>query len=330
MSLLSSRACLHVLSPSPFAPAPRLERSSAERSSAGRIRLAGVREGTRWWTHLGVIALVIAAGVALGARGSSFTLRAASSSGGRSYWTSRRLENATPFRSAYFRQPRGISRLARVRLESLRVGALFVHSASGNHFCTASVVRSPKKDLLITAAHCIHEGRGGTFRSDVVFIPGYRDGRAPYGVWSPARLVVAPQWVRSSNPNYDVGFVVLKPHRGRSIESLLGANRLEPDAGYHHLVRVTGYPASASAPITCINWTRRESRTQLGFDCTGFTGGTSGSPWVTRFNHKTHTGTIVGVIGGYQQGGVTPSISYSSYLGSGIAQLYHHAETLQP
>ena len=36
---------------------------------------------------------------------------------------------------------------------ALRVGALFEHNASGNHFCTASVVVSPDKDLLITAAH---------------------------------------------------------------------------------------------------------------------------------------------------------------------------------
>jgi hypothetical protein len=31
------------------------------------------------------------------------------------------------------------------------------------------------------------------------------------------------------------------------------------------------------------------------------------------------------VIGGYQQGGDTDSISYSAYLGSAIQQLYHQA-----
>jgi hypothetical protein len=30
-----------------------------------------------------------------------------------------------------------------------RVGALFLHDASGNHFCTASVVASPDRDLLV-------------------------------------------------------------------------------------------------------------------------------------------------------------------------------------
>src|ERR1700746_2553952 len=41
-------------------------------------------------------------------------------------------------------------------VDTPRVGALFAHDASGDHFCTASVVASPQHDLLITAAHCIH------------------------------------------------------------------------------------------------------------------------------------------------------------------------------
>jgi predicted small secreted protein len=37
------------------------------------------------------------------------------------------------------------------------------------------------------------------------------------------------------------------------------------------------------------------------------------------------TGRIVGVIGGYQQGGNTAGISYSAYLGNAIKQLYRQA-----
>jgi hypothetical protein len=90
-------------------------------------------------------------------------------------------------------------------------------------------------------------------------------------------------------------------------------------------VRVTGYPASADAPITCINWTAEQSPSQLRFGCGGFTGGTSGSPWVTHFDPRTRTGTIVGVLGGYQEGGNTDAISYSAYLGKQIEQLYRQA-----
>jgi V8-like Glu-specific endopeptidase len=213
---------------------------------------------------------------------------------------------------------------------SVRVGALFEHDVSGNHFCTASVVASPGRDLLITAAHCINGGKGGGYRQDIIFVPGYRDGQAPYGVWTPARLVVAPQWMNSSDPDFDVGFVVLEPHDGKNVEDVLGANQLGIDPGYRDLVRVTGYPASDDTPVTCVNWTSEQSPSQLRFECGGFTGGTSGSPWVTRLDPRTRTGTIVGVLGGYEEGGSTEGISYSSYLGQEVQRLYRQAVADEP
>lgn len=107
-----------------------------------------------------------------------------------------------------------------------RVGALFDHGPDGNHFCTGSVVDSPGHDLVITAAHCLDGDR------NIVFIPGYHDGDAPYGVWTPRKLIVDPRWARSSNPDWDVGFVVLEPNDGKNIEDVLGANEIEVNAGF--------------------------------------------------------------------------------------------------
>ena len=240
-----------------------------------------------------------------------------------SYWTESRLLAADPSRGLDYRTNQDkAAHLARL---SLRVGALFEHDANGNHFCTASVVASLGRDLLITAAHCIYGGKSGGYRQDIVFIPGYRDGQEPYGVWTPARLLVAPQWENSSDPDYDVGFVVLKPDDGKNVEDVLGANQLGIDSGYQNLVRVTGYPSSQDAPVTCVNRTSEQSESQLRFECDGFAGGTSGSPWVTHFDPRTLTGTIVGVLGGYQAGGSTEAISYSSYLGPEVEQLYRQA-----
>lgn len=248
---------------------------------------------------------------------------------GAAYWDRSRLLGALPFRFGGERvpkpgQPAG-SRTSGTR-SGLRVGALFEHGATGNHFCTASVVSSPGEDLLITAAHCINGGEGSSgYNSDIVFIPDYRDGEEPFGVWMPAKLLVAPQWASSSDPDYDVGFVLLEPHNGENIQQVLGADQLGTDLGYQYLVHVTGYPDSANAPITCVNLTSRFSSSQLRFECGGYTGGTSGSPWVTRFSARSHTGTIVGVIGGYQQGGDTPSVSYSVRFGPAILALYRQA-----
>jgi V8-like Glu-specific endopeptidase len=211
--------------------------------------------------------------------------------------------------------------------QGLSIGALFARGSGRDHFCTASVVASPGKDLLITAAHCVNGGKNGTgYRKHMVFIPDYRDGQDPDGVWTPAKLLVAPQWAHSSNPAYDVGFVVLKPHDGRNIQQVLGANSLGTDLHYQYLVHVTGYPDRSAAPITCVNWTERSSNIELEFDCAGYSGGTSGSPWVIGFSPRSHTGTIVGLIGGYQDGGNLPAISYSPLLGPAIQRLYREAE----
>ncbi len=243
--------------------------------------------------------------------------------GAAGYWTQSRLLGATPWRPPGYQL--GKPATAPPSEENLRVGALFDHDASGNHFCTASVVASPGHDLLITAAHCIHGGKGGSYRQDIVFIPGYLDGQAPNGIWTPAQLIVAPQWMNSSDPDFDIAFIVLKPEDGKNIEEVLGASQLGIDPGYRNLVRVTGYPASADAPVTCDNWTSEQSPSQLRFECAGFTGGTSGSPWVTHFDSRTRTGTIVGVLGGYEEGGSTEAISYSPYLGEQVQQLYRQA-----
>jgi hypothetical protein len=74
-------------------------------------------------------------------------------------------------------------------------------------------------------------------------------------------------------------------------------------------------------PLTCTNSISSFSSTQLEIGCTGLTGGTSGSPWVT----GGIPGTVIGVIGGYEKGGVTPDISYSVAFGPSVEILYQEA-----
>ncbi|MCQ4080013.1 trypsin-like serine protease [Streptomyces sp. RB6PN25] len=207
-------------------------------------------------------------------------------------------------------------------IRNARIGALFDHDSGGDHFCTASVVQSPGKDLIVTAAHCIHGGRGRTYKSDIVFVPSYRDGVAPKGEWHVRRLVVDRRWIDSSDPDLDVGFVVLQPLGGRHIEDVLGGNRLGDDMGSGRKVKLTGYPSNGSEPISCHNVITRFGAHQLRIACTGFPGGTSGSPWLTGFDPVTRTGTVIGVIGGYQAGGNTPDVSYSAVFGQDVHELY--------
>ncbi|WP_030458583.1 serine protease [Kitasatospora sp. NRRL B-11411] len=233
-------------------------------------------------------------------------------------WSRQRLRGAVDKR-------RGTTRTAAPTPLNSRVGAVFAHGPDGDHFCTASVVDSPGRNLVLTAAHCLVEPRTGRTRTDLVFVPGYRDGDTPSGVWPVDAVTVDPSWRSSGNQDLDVAFATVQPQNGQQVQEVLGANRLGTDPGYALTVKVTGYPSSADQPITCSNTTTEQSPTQLRIDCPGYTGGTSGSPWVTRLDPTTRTGTVVGVIGGYQEGGDTADTSYSSYFGSQVRALYQQA-----
>ncbi|MEU7166273.1 serine protease [Streptomyces morookaense] len=235
-------------------------------------------------------------------------------------WSSSRLAHA----KALVHHP-GTSRTARSTPASARVGALFAHDTSGDHFCTASVVASPGKSLLITAAHCVHGGGRGGYNRDIVFAPAYRNGRTPDGIWQPSSIVVDPRWAASGDPDHDVAFIVLKPLNGKRIAEVLGANRLGTDKGFANMVRITGYPANGDEPITCSNRSTQQSAHQMRIVCTGYSGGTSGSPWLTGFDPVTQSGSVIGVIGGYQHGGSTDDVSYSPYFDASVRKLYGQA-----
>ncbi|MET9117092.1 trypsin-like peptidase domain-containing protein [Streptomyces longwoodensis] len=201
-----------------------------------------------------------------------------------------------------------------------RIGALFgadrAGRLAGGHFCTASVVHSPHHDLVVTAAHCL-EGAEGT---DLVFVPGYRDGKAPHGVWHVRRQFLPDGWAAGEDEDSDVAFAVLDPRGGREVEDVVGGYRFVAGTAVGATaVTLTGYPNAREAPVTCSNRPRVHSATQQRLTCPGFTGGTSGSPWVNG------DGEVVGVLGGHEQGGTTADVSYSVVLGREAAALYREA-----
>jgi V8-like Glu-specific endopeptidase len=205
-------------------------------------------------------------------------------------------------------------------VSSPAVGALF---AAGTHYCTASVVHSERGDLLLTAAHCIHDGEGGGYLTGLTFAPGYHDGVAPFGYWTVADELVAPAWTASSDPDLDVGFATAhQVGATKSLESLVGANRLATGTPFEQAITVTGYPDESEVPAVCENTTSKQDTYQLRVDCAGFPTGTSGGPWVAGQNPETRLGTVIGVIGGFEYGGADPDTSYSSYFDADVLALY--------
>jgi hypothetical protein len=202
------------------------------------------------------------------------------------------------------------------------VGALFTTSGGklGKHFCTASVVNSPNGDLAVTAAHCM----SGV--SNAVFVPGYANGSIPYGVWTVTKVYTDHSWNASSDPDDDFAFLrVSQANSTVPVEDVTGAEQLKTGTPTRQLVEVIGYPDGTNAPIVCRNWTREPMADQLEFDCGAYTDGTSGGPFLADVNSRTGQGEVIGVIGGYEQGGNTPQVSYSSMFGANIAALYQVA-----
>ncbi|GCB48019.1 trypsin-like peptidase domain-containing protein [Streptomyces sp. NL15-2K] len=214
--------------------------------------------------------------------------------------------------------PLGVTTVAAASAWTARVGALFAADRgsrlAGGHFCTASVVHSPRRDLLVTAAHCL-SGTG-----ELVFVPGYRDGHAPYGVWKVGKTYLPDGWAKRQDEDSDVGFADVGERHGERVEDVVGGNRfVTGTATGATAVTVTGYPDSREVPVSCTNKPAAHSRTQQRIECPGFTGGTSGSPWVDG------DGKVVGILGGHEEGGATADVSYSVVLGGEAAALYRTA-----
>ncbi|MFI1615709.1 trypsin-like serine peptidase [Streptomyces lydicus] len=210
--------------------------------------------------------------------------------------------------------------------QNARVGAVFEKDDSGDHFCTASVVQSPGRNMLITAAHCAYDAEAGSTVNDLVFAPDYRDGDEPTGLWKVKKVIIDDRWAKSQDEDLDVAFLILDKKDGKQIQDVLGGNTLGIDRGFDNEVKITGYPTSRDTPISCQNRTTKYSDTQMRIQCTDFEGGTSGSPWLADYDPKSHTGTVIGVLGGHEGGGDQDDVSYAAYFDDDVAALYRRAQ----
>ena len=195
------------------------------------------------------------------------------------------------------------------------------------HFCTASTVQSPGKNLILTAAHC----RPGSW---VAYIPDYISGRTvqPYGIWAVKTVYTDSHYAATgSGTDYDYAFAKVAPDsKGRLLQNVTNGNVLTRTPSYTNWAGLTGYPevasASADKAVTCWNHTSKlPGYTQMQLLCGGFYSGTSGSPWLINLNSRTHLGQVVGVIGGLYYGGANNWTNYSPMFGNNIFSLYAYA-----
>jgi hypothetical protein len=216
-------------------------------------------------------------------------------------------------------------------------GALFLSfGIFGYGRCSGTAVRSRNQSVVVTAAHCLNSGgrRGRWFDGKTVFVPAYRYGQRPFGVF-PARWIdTTEQWRGSGSENFDVGALVVGPNEaGEKLNEAVGGAGIAFNLRARQTFDVHGYPSED--PFD--GETQRICRGTrfLGHDANSFafpgplnlavacglTGGASGGGWTIE------GGTLNGVTdyGYFDQS----SPAFGAYFGKEVARLYDRARKVR-
>ncbi|MEU3501646.1 trypsin-like serine protease [Streptomyces hundungensis] len=185
-----------------------------------------------------------------------------------------------------------------------KVASVGVLVNGGDHSCTASVVNSPRGNVVATAAHCAT----GLPLDSLEFAPGFSGagkGTFPYGKWKVRAVQVDERWTTDHEDAADYAFLTVEPDaRGRSVQSVVGSSAPEWSAGPDQRVTVVGYPDEdhnpGNRPVMCTADVHRDpdEAAMLRMECAGFWVGTSGSPWLVDYRGPDRLGRIVGVLSG--------------------------------
>ncbi|MFE0102898.1 trypsin-like serine peptidase [Streptomyces sp. NPDC059009] len=210
------------------------------------------------------------------------------------------------------------------------VGRLFFTNEKGqDSYCTATAVRSHNQSTVMTAGHCVQlPASPDNHYSNMVFVPGYDEGKHPHGTFAVRAVVMPRSW--QDDAENDIAAVVTDQQDGTSLTDAVGGQTLAVDRKPGTSVTVLGYPDS------------REQRGEKLMYCTGTTtaapggkqtvrcpmeGGASGGPWLADLDTKSGRGKLVSVnsFGDAAQDG---TVMNGEVLGATAAELHAHAEQL--
>jgi V8-like Glu-specific endopeptidase len=114
--------------------------------------------------------------------------------------------------------------------------------------CSASVVASASASLIFTAGHCIEQTgfKHHIWVSTAVFVPGFRNGQMPFGLFPVKLEATLPGWLKSNNENFDVGVMVLARNAvGERVARVVGALGLATGQPTTQTFDAYGYPQAA-------------------------------------------------------------------------------------
>jgi V8-like Glu-specific endopeptidase len=214
-------------------------------------------------------------------------------------------------------------------------GVVFLVSPFGLGRCSGTSVNAPNYSVVITAGHCIDEG--GLFDeifSRWVFVPGYRFGQRPFGVFPARWMGTTREWRTAQNENFDVGALVVgRNERGRLLGKAVGGTGLAWGLKPNQTFDVHGY--SAEEPFDGETQQLCPQTPFLGHDPRSFlspgpldlavscevTGGSSGGGWTIR-------GHILNGVTTYGYSGDLDT-DFGPYFGREVGRLYARARRVR-
>jgi V8-like Glu-specific endopeptidase len=211
-------------------------------------------------------------------------------------------------------------------------GKVFFTLGSHDYVCSGSTVASANAAVVVTAGHCVKDGTG-SWAANWTFVPGYANGKAPYGAYTARRFYVARQWSTHASNDYDVAFITLN-------QATVGGTRIAAvrEVGGQGIEfgsqpareNAFGYPAdppyNGQKLAYCSGTVRPDPyqwTTDTGLRC-AMTAGSSGGPWLSSFNQAAGTG-IIASVSSFKYS-TNSQILYGPALGSTAQALYQAAE----
>ena len=173
------------------------------------------------------------------------------------------------------------------------VGKLFFTQNGGSFVCSASSIGN---DAIWTAGHCVSDG-AGHFSTNMVFVPAYKSGNAPYGQFSCNAIITFSAWHNSGDLSRDSGGAscgTSSKGNGKTVSQAVGYLGFawnQPSDSKHYTV--LGYPQAApftgALQVVCSSSFGHYDQ-RSGFNPNTFavgcdsTGGVSGGPYVINYS----------------------------------------------
>ncbi|GII61843.1 hypothetical protein Skr01_19280 [Sphaerisporangium krabiense] len=234
------------------------------------------------------------------------------------------------------------------------IGKVFFRVNGKPYWCSASSVQSKYHNLVATAGHCVYNTDLNRETLDRwVFIPGYYQGKAPWGVYVGKSAYT--HYDLAVYEDYDSDYAFVTVYNGIDARTWKDAGRLGDNVGGQGFawnqkigrpVYVFGYPAgphpdgdkpyTGVTPKWCYGKTKPagvaaayKAEAQIAVKCS-MTAGAAGAPWIDGYSSTKRLGYINGVTSllGDSDGNGRYDFSSSPYFDSETYAVYRKAANM--